>query len=153
MVHQTDFASKHCRLVSWGAGVIFRDHRSVSGLTTAASVWAAAGLGMVIGAGYYIIAIAGCVIMVVVLLLFLLPLQNVITYNHVKTYKFTCTWNDKMIEQYQKIFKSKIKVVRRDFHKEDSKITFTWVAQGTEKNHERLVKELLQDKAICDFHF
>lgn len=137
-----------------GAGVIFRDHRSVSGLTTAASVWAAAGLGMAAGGGYYIIAVAGCVIMVVVLLVFL-PLQKVIdAFNHVKTYKFTCAWHDKMIEEYQKVFKSKkLKVVRKDYHKEDDMITVTWVAQGTEKNHDRLVKELLQDKAIRDFHF
>lgn len=137
-----------------GAGVIFRDHRSVSGLTTAASVWASAGLGMATGAGYYVIAIAGCAILVVVLLLFL-PLQKVIdAVNHVKTYKFTCTYHDGIIGQYQKVFKSRqLKVVRKDFHKEDNKITFVWVAQGTEKNHDKLVKELLQDKSITDLHF
>lgn len=137
-----------------GAGVIFRDHRSVSGLTTAASVWAAAGLGMAAGAGYYIIALAGSVIIVVVLLLFL-PLQKVIdAFNHVKTYKFTCAYHDRVIEQYQKFFKSKkLKVIRKDFHKEDNVINITWVAQGTEKNHDKLVKELLQDKAITDIHF
>ncbi|MFN8288619.1 MAG: MgtC/SapB family protein [Chitinophagaceae bacterium] len=137
-----------------GAGVIFRDHRSVSGLTTAASVWAAAGLGMAAGGGYYIIAGAGCIILIVVLLLFL-PLQKVIdAFNHVQTYKFTCVYHDNVISQYLTLFKSeKLKVVRKDFHKEDSQITFTLVTQGTEKNHERLVKQLLQDKAVTNLHF
>lgn len=36
-----------------GAGVIFIKNNSVSGLTTAAGIWATAGVGMAIGAGCY----------------------------------------------------------------------------------------------------
>ena len=36
-----------------GAGMIFVRHDSVSGLTTAAGIWATAGVGMAIGAGMY----------------------------------------------------------------------------------------------------
>jgi putative Mg2+ transporter-C (MgtC) family protein len=36
-----------------GAGVIFRNNVSVSGITTAASIWVAAALGMLIGIGEY----------------------------------------------------------------------------------------------------
>lgn len=36
-----------------GAGVIFVKNNSVSGLTTAAGIWATAGVGMAIGAGAY----------------------------------------------------------------------------------------------------
>jgi putative Mg2+ transporter-C (MgtC) family protein len=36
-----------------GAGVIFRNNSSVSGITTAASIWIAAALGMMIGIGEY----------------------------------------------------------------------------------------------------
>ena len=39
-----------------GAGVIFRNNSSVSGITTAASIWLAAALGMMIGTGEYILA-------------------------------------------------------------------------------------------------
>lgn len=43
-----------------GAGVILRrDDDTVSGLTTAAIVWGAAGIGIATGAGFYIEAIAG----------------------------------------------------------------------------------------------
>lgn len=42
-----------------GAGTIFRDKNNVRGLTTAASIWAVAGLGVALGAGAYIIAVAG----------------------------------------------------------------------------------------------
>ncbi|SES06081.1 putative Mg2+ transporter-C (MgtC) family protein [Isobaculum melis] len=50
-----------------GAGTIVVTKRSVSGLTTAASLWAVAGLGIAIGMGYYEIAIAGFIAILVVL--------------------------------------------------------------------------------------
>lgn len=42
-----------------GAGTIIVTKRSVKGLTTAASLWATAGLGIAVGMGYYNIAIIG----------------------------------------------------------------------------------------------
>ena len=35
-----------------GAGTIMRDHHHISGLTTAATIWATSGIGMAVGAGY-----------------------------------------------------------------------------------------------------
>lgn len=46
-----------------GAGTIFRDKNNVRGLTTAASIWAVAGLGLALGAGAYVIAAAGTLAM------------------------------------------------------------------------------------------
>lgn len=40
-----------------GAGVIIREGRSVSGLSTAASIWAAAAIGILVGLGLYLSAI------------------------------------------------------------------------------------------------
>lgn len=39
-----------------GAGVIFRNNSSVSGITTAASIWVAAAIGMLLGIGEYLMA-------------------------------------------------------------------------------------------------
>ncbi len=48
-----------------GAGVILRrNNEVVSGLTTAAIVWASAGLGIAVGAGFYVDAIVGMLILV-----------------------------------------------------------------------------------------
>ena len=38
-----------------GAGIIFRNGNTVKGLTTAAGIWATAGIGLAIGAGMYVI--------------------------------------------------------------------------------------------------
>ena len=54
-----------------GAGVIFRREApsKVSGLTTAAAVWLTAGLGIAAGMGQYVVALAGTVIALLLLLL------------------------------------------------------------------------------------
>lgn len=49
-----------------GAGVILRkDNESITGLTTAAMIWGAAGIGIAVGAGFYIEAFATVVIVVI----------------------------------------------------------------------------------------
>lgn len=50
-----------------GAGTIIQFRDSVRGLTTAASVWAAAGIGLAVGAGFYVGAVSATVIVLLVL--------------------------------------------------------------------------------------
>ena len=44
-----------------GAGVIFKDDNRVKGLTTAASIWVTAAIGMGVGGGYYWAAVIGAI--------------------------------------------------------------------------------------------
>lgn len=53
-----------------GAGTIMREGATVKGLTTAASLWAVACLGIASGAGYYVIALIGMVCILVTLTIF-----------------------------------------------------------------------------------
>ena len=50
-----------------GAGSILRQGEEVRGLTTAASIWVPASLGMAVGFGYYSVAVFTAVLVVVVL--------------------------------------------------------------------------------------
>jgi len=54
-----------------GAGVIFRGPRNgeVTGLTTAASMWAAAAVGLAVGSGLYLISIVATLLIVISLML------------------------------------------------------------------------------------
>lgn len=47
-----------------GAGMIFVRRQSVSGLTTAAGIWATAGVGMAVGSGMYIVGVAGTLMII-----------------------------------------------------------------------------------------
>lgn len=51
-----------------GAGSILRQGEAVRGLTTAASIWVAASLGMAIGFGYFLIAIFTAALVIVTLI-------------------------------------------------------------------------------------
>ena len=52
-----------------GAGIIFRNGNSVKGLTTAAGIWATAGIGLAIGAGMYVVGIFTTVLVAVIQIL------------------------------------------------------------------------------------
>ena len=53
-----------------GAGTILRSGGSISGLTTAATIWATAAIGMAVGSGLYIAAVAGTIIILIILYVF-----------------------------------------------------------------------------------
>lgn len=45
-----------------GAGMIFVKRQAINGLTTAAGIWATAGIGMAIGAGMYVVGITATIL-------------------------------------------------------------------------------------------
>lgn len=53
-----------------GAGVILRDRRTVRGLTTAASIWITAAIGIIIGSGFYQIGAVATILVLGTLSLF-----------------------------------------------------------------------------------
>lgn len=53
-----------------GAGMIVYKQHEVKGLTTAAGIWATAGVGMACGAGLYIVAVGATALMVIVQCIF-----------------------------------------------------------------------------------
>lgn len=53
-----------------GAGTIIQSQGMVHGLTTASTLWTVAGLGLVVGAGYYLVAILFSVLVIATLVLF-----------------------------------------------------------------------------------
>jgi putative Mg2+ transporter-C (MgtC) family protein len=54
-----------------GAGVIFKEGLTVRGLTTAASIWITAAIGILVGIGFYFAAVLGAAATLAVLALFL----------------------------------------------------------------------------------
>ena len=50
-----------------GAGTILRIGANVRGLTTAASIWLVAGVGMAVGTGMYIVSVVGAVLALVII--------------------------------------------------------------------------------------
>ena len=58
-----------------GAGIIVYRKHEIRGLTTAAGVWATAAIGMACGARLYVLASAGCVLLITLQLIFHTPIK------------------------------------------------------------------------------
>lgn len=76
-----------------GAGTIIREGSSIKGLTTAASLWAVACLGLAVGGGYYAVGLIGAACMMVTLTLFE-AVQRWLMKNRYEVYFFQVTGRD-----------------------------------------------------------
>lgn len=72
-----------------GAGVIFKDGLTISGITTATTIWISAALGMAVGAGEYMIAVVSSVVVLIVLTAFERVKLLIENYHQVRTYRIT----------------------------------------------------------------
>ena len=99
-----------------GAGTIFISQKKIAGLTTAASLWNVACLGLAVGMGYYWIAVAGCAIVIVTLTL----LQRVVRVNAVKHVEIKFIHRVETIAFINDYFQSiGVRVLDIDFHVEN----------------------------------
>ena len=67
-----------------GAGIIVYRKNSIHGLTTAAGVWATAGIGMATGAGLYVLAVGATVLMIAIQCFFHLQIKLFTVKNNYK---------------------------------------------------------------------
>lgn len=70
-----------------GAGVIFKDGLTISGITTATTIWISAALGMAVGAGEYMIAVVSSIAVLIVLTWFERVKLLIENHHQVRTYR------------------------------------------------------------------
>lgn len=96
-----------------GAGTILLSDKKVIGLTTAASLWNAACLGLAIGYGYYMIAVAGSLMVVIVLV----AVQHVIHVRAAKKVEIRFVHRVETIEYINRYFQDNgVQVIDVDFN-------------------------------------
>ena len=137
-----------------GAGAIMRDSGRVAGLTTAATIWLAAALGMGIGSGQYLHV--GLATLVVLFVLWIFPSfeQWIDNIRHTRTYKVHIALNSSKATALDDVFRSlSLRIFGRHIVKSKEYMICTWTAQGTPKNHEKLIKTLLSDKEVLEFNY
>ena len=76
-----------------GAGTILKEGPTIKGLTTAASIWAVACLGIAVGAGYYAVGLVGAACMMITLTVFEW-LQELLLRTNYALYNFSATCTD-----------------------------------------------------------
>ena len=137
-----------------GAGVIFRGDNRVNGITTAATIWTVAAVGMGIGAGYYFAS--ACASLLILIVLAILPYcERIIeSYNHSKIYSITCTFSEETILQFTKLLqKNKLRYKLTKQIKEGNKLTMIWDVQGNENSHEHFINTVTKIVTIDRFEY
>lgn len=99
-----------------GAGTILHSQNKIAGLTTAASLWNAACLGLAAGMGYYGVAMGGCAAVFITLAV----LQKVVHVNAVKRVEVKYIHRIETLNYINTYFESAgIRVLDVDFHVEN----------------------------------
>jgi putative Mg2+ transporter-C (MgtC) family protein len=141
-----------------GAGVIFKGahtHSKVNGITTAAMIWVTAALGMAVGAGYKMISMAACLLVLVVIVLFNLLEGWIDRVNQIRNYRIVCAFEDDTLYRYEELFKSHHLKFKRSRQSKSSTniLTGEWVVQGKETDHRHCIHEILRDRTVQAFEF
>jgi len=96
-----------------GAGTIFMAERRIGGLTTAASLWNTACLGLATGYGYYWMSLLGCLFVLAILMIF----QKIIPVRSMKRVEVQFINRVETINYINDFFeKNHITVLNLDFH-------------------------------------
>ena len=131
-----------------GAGIIFRNGLDVQGLTTSATVWATAAIGMTVGIGEYRLAVAATAITWATLF-FLQYVENMME-DIMKTQKYRVTWRGQQESiNFDELFEARyFKVKESKLTKQGDLITAEWTLKAGKKAHEQFVQKLLSDPDV-----
>ena len=138
-----------------GAGAIVRERGRIGGLTTAATIWLSAALGMGIGAGELYFSMAATAITLLVLLVFPHIEARIDRIREARLYKIVMRANDfkKVGIVENALADCSLRVI--DHHQAKSEMTIigTWKTIGSPKNHEKFVRIIMKDKGIKELDY
>ncbi len=136
-----------------GAGAIVREHGRIGGLTTAATIWLAAALGMGIGAGELLFVSGSTLIVIIVLLVFPRLEIWIDRIRESRTYKIVVsTANVEKIDKIHEALEAhQLTVYEHHQSKSGNTIVGTWNTIGSPKQHEKFSLLMVKDKDVEDF--
>ncbi len=137
-----------------GAGAIIRHGEAVMGLTTAATIWLVASVGVGVGAGYYAISAIGAVLALCVLLVFR-GLENLADqFYHVRTYSVALLPEDEAQKQFSNTLRSyKLKILASKKMKSGDRYFYEMTLSGRRSEHETFLDQLLKSPTVKEIQY
>jgi putative Mg2+ transporter-C (MgtC) family protein len=134
-----------------GAGMILRHQGSILGLTTAATVWLVAALGMGIGLGYYQLIIIAT--LVVLIILWGIPrFLSLINARMTNTYEIKSTGGESVFEQLMAIFEENgLEITQSTASKKEGQITYLFRAYGSQDQHQTTMVAFIDNPEFNEF--
>lgn len=137
-----------------GAGVIFKDHNRVSGMTTAAIIWVAASMGIAIGLGYFLLATVATGLVLAVLLVFMFMEQYIDSKNEEHAYQIRLEAGLEHVQAIEAAFKHhNLRVSKPVKHYASGLLTYTCEAAGKPENHAAAAYMISQFPFIRNLEF
>lgn len=138
-----------------GAGAIVREGGRIAGLTTAATIWLAAALGMGIGAGSLLFVAAATAVTLLVLLVFPRLEARIDQIREARSYEIVVNSNDyKKIEGISSLFEElSLHVIEHHQAKNEKSIIGTWKVIGSPQSHDSFVQKVMRDKSIKELNY
>lgn len=134
-----------------GAGMILRNDQGIIGLTTAATVWLVAALGMGIGFGQYTIVLVS-VALVLVILWGIPRLRFLVKARQTLYYEVVFQIDDRQVPDLSELFGAhNLDVNANTLAKKEGGMQCTWQAYGSPAAHEQLQQALLADPDVTEF--
>jgi len=133
-----------------GAGVIFKDNLSITGLTTAAVIWVAAAIGMVAGVGDHYLALLLSLVVLIVLSMFKWVEAFIDNLHHRQTYiiKFRDAEMKKLEETEALMKKERLSVRRLQVAKVNEALVVTVEISGKKHTMQAIVEKLIAQPNI-----
>ncbi len=137
-----------------GAGAILRDAGRVVGLTTAATIWLAAALGLGIGGGHTILVLVATGIILIVLWGFP-PLEHWIDrLRQTQTYQVVAIFSPETLTELEKAFtESGLTLTSHKCIKSGTDVIVTRGTSGSPAKHERLLQQLLAMPTVKEIRY
>jgi len=134
-----------------GAGMILRHQGGVYGLTTAATVWLVAALGMGIGLGLF--TLVGVATVLVLIVLWAVPLyQKFTNARQTLVYDVLVPPNNKKHKELMVIMKENdLAVSSNKMSKRVSGTNYSWRAYGKPADHQAAMRALMAEEDVIEF--
>jgi putative Mg2+ transporter-C (MgtC) family protein len=136
-----------------GAGAIMREGLSISGMTTASTIWVAAALGMAVGAGEFALAFYSMAIAFIVLTVFTHVQKMLLKLKRTIELRLTIEDRNYLATVESEMEKNDLKFLRvKEFRKEGEAL-FQYDVVGTEKKLSEFIKFLNQSNEVKSFDY
>ena len=154
----TDSARIAAQIVSGigflGAGAIIRRGEAVLGLTTAATIWFVASIGMGVGAGYYVTSSVGTALALAILVLFRKFEHLVDRFHTTRTYHVILSAEEEAVKELSCALDScGLKVLGSKQVKSDNRYFYEITLSGRKDQHNPLLENLLKSPTVKEVKY
>lgn len=137
-----------------GAGAILRGEHGITGLTTAATIWLSAALGLGIGGGDLGLVLIATLAIMIVLWLFPFLEHTIDRARQVRTYEIVIAHDPALVNKIEQYFaEGKVKVFQFKRFRKGNTLTLYVISSARPAAHQQVAARLLADADVQELRY